>query len=257
MSETPPPDRASADAPAKAAPAPGATRDRSRLDRYIGLRRESRDPWISRYASHLRIGLPLAALVGVLGGLVAPMVFDTSSGFRLSGTRIEAGRGEYLAMVNPHFTGSDRRDRPYTVTGVRGSQKDRDVKEFELVEPRADLSGKDNRWLSAEADLGRYAQRSNTLDLEGNVNLFEDRGYQFSGERLRIDLTAGSAVSDRPVQAQGPRGVASGEGLRVVNRGEIVEFTGRARVLLSGVGEPKEKQDEARSPEAAPTEPTR
>lgn len=208
-------------------------RDRSRLDHFIGLKRESTEPWIARYADHIRLLLPLIALAVVLAGVVVPM-FSETTGIVVRDMPVNNDRGQYMRMDRPHFAGSDRNHRPYTVTADYAIQKTREEKAYDLFQPKADLLDKKERWIAATADMGKYDQRLRLLDLSGNVTLFQDKGYVVTTDRVRIDLDASTAFGDRPVRGHGPDGQIEAEGFHASERGDRIVFTGRSRLILRG-----------------------
>ncbi|HJQ59739.1 MAG TPA: LPS export ABC transporter periplasmic protein LptC [Vineibacter sp.] len=210
-----------------------APRHRARLDRFIGLKRDNRDPWISRYADHIRILLPLVALIVVLAGVIGPM-FGEATGLLVRQMPIEANRRDYMRMERPHFAGNSKDQRPYVVTADYAIQKTRDDKIFDLVNPKADLLDKQHRWAALTADSGKYDSKLRLLDLTGSVTLFQDKGYTLLTERARIDLDANAAYSDRPVRGHGPDAEVEAEGFHASERGDRIVFTGRSRLILKG-----------------------
>jgi lipopolysaccharide export system protein LptC len=208
-------------------------RDRSRLDRYIGLKRDSTEPWISRYADHIRIALPLVALAVVLAGIIGPM-FGEATGLMVRKMPLDRDRTEYMRMDQPHFAGSNKKQQPYTVTADYAIQKSRAAKVYDLFQPKADLLDKKDKWIAVTADTGKYFQEVRMLDLAGNVTLFQDKGYVLTTERARVDLDADSAYGDRPVHGHGPDAQVEAEGFHVSDRGNRLMFTGRSRLILQG-----------------------
>lgn len=218
---------------------PDAPRDRSRLDHFIGLKRESREPWIARYADHIRISLPLIALAVVLAGIIGPM-FGEATGILVRKMPLESNRPHYMRMDRPHFAGNDKSQKPYTITADYAVQKTKDDKVYDLFQPKADLLDKKERWTAVTADTGKYDQQLRLLDLNGNVTLFQDKGYTLVTERARVDLEANAAYGDRPVRGHGPDAQVESEGFHASERGNRLVFTGRARLVLKGHEEPTE-----------------
>ncbi len=210
-----------------------AVSDPSRLDRFLGLKRESREPWIARYAAHIRIALPLIALTVVLAGIIIPM-FGETNGILVRQMPVGGSRGEYMRMERPHFAANDSSRRPYTVTADYAVQKTRDVKIYDLSQPKADLLDDKGRWIAITAEHGRYDQQLRMLDLSGHVALFQDEGYTIATERARIDLEAHAAWGDRPVRGHGPDGEVEAQGFHASEGGDRIVFTGRTRLVLKG-----------------------
>lgn len=227
------------------------SRDRSRLDHFIGLKRDSSEPWISRYADHIRLLLPLVALAVVLAGVVVPM-FGETTGILVRDMPVNNDRGHYMRMDRPHFAGSDNNRGPYTVTADYAIQKTREEKVYDLFQPKADLLDKKQRWVAVTADTGKYDQRLRLLDLSGNVTLFQDKGYTVVTDRARIDLDASSAYGDRPVRGHGPDGQVEAEGFHTSERGDRIVFTGRSRLILRGHDDSTDDDAPAREPNVQP-----
>ncbi|HEX2890059.1 LPS export ABC transporter periplasmic protein LptC [Vineibacter terrae] len=218
----------------------------SRLDEFIGLKRESSEPWIARYADHIRILLPAIALAVVLAGVIVPM-FSETTGILVRDMPLETNRGIYMRMDRPHFAGNDNNHRPYTVTADYAIQKSRDEKVYDLFQPKADILDKKSRWIAITADTGKYDQQLRMLDLSGNVTVFQDKGYTVTTDRARVDLEASAAFGDSPVRGHGPDGQVEAEGFHASERGDRIVFTGRSRIVLRG-------HDDTSEPEAPPAD---
>ncbi len=70
------------------------------------------------------------------------------------------------------------------------------------------------------------------LELNGDVTLFHDQGFELRTETARFDLEAGTARGTESVEGQGPFGTLVSEGFRVLDRGERILFTGRSRAVI-------------------------
>jgi lipopolysaccharide export system protein LptC len=104
----------------------------------------------------------------------------------------------------------------------------------DLDRPRADILMTDGSWVLLESVTGRFDKGRNTLDLSGDVTLWQDGGNMLVTEAAEIQLQEGAASGDRPVAAQGPFGTLVSEGFRLTERGQVVVFTGRSRAVLEG-----------------------
>lgn len=196
----------------------------------------------SAFYSHLVTLLKLV-LPSVAVGLVAmillwPQLNPIEGRFRLKPVAVGIEDLENLRMISPRYTGSDAQNQPYVVTADQALQVSGDSNVTDLVKPKGDMTLKDGTWLALSAEAGVYRKKDELLDLEGNVNLFHDGGYEIATSRARIDLAKNSAEGNEPVVGQGPDTELSGEGFRVHNRGERVIVTGQSRLVI-------------RSPEAA------
>ncbi len=135
------------------------------------------------------------------------------------------------SVVEPNFQGMDERGRPYSVSAdsaalVAGSDSGR------LARPRGDGTLEDGAGVMLQAEAGMFHRQARTLDLTGNVALFHDSGYEVRTDRAEVDLRGGSASGDEPVSAQGPAGTIDAAGFSLTDRGDVVVFTGPARMVL-------------------------
>jgi lipopolysaccharide export system protein LptC len=83
-----------------------------------------------------------------------------------------------------------------------------------------------------QAKQGAYHRDLETLQLAGGVDLVHDQGYEIRTPSANVDLTTKTAEGNEPVAAKGPFGELSSQGFRVTERGAIIEFTGKSRLVL-------------------------
>lgn len=205
------------------------------LDRVLGQpRRAPRSSVLAPLVPWLRLGFPAIATLAVLIGLVWPLLFGKGA-FRLSSVPVTPAGASYMRMDNPRFTGADGKDRLFNVTADNAIQKRADDPALDLTLPKGDLTAPQGGWMSLSAQTGRYDQKKQWLDLNGKVELFRDDGYQVSTEKASIDLRAGVASGDAPVEGHGPAGHVNSDGFRVADRGRTIEFTGKAHLVLYDV----------------------
>lgn len=175
--------------------------------------------------------LPLTAL-GLLAAIALWPEFETAAergriAFRQAGQVAPSA----LHLINPRYQGLDEQNRPFTVTAATAVQAASE-EVVDLDVPRADMLLADGGWIYLEARQGRFDKPRNQLDLAGAVTVHHADGTQFTTARAALNLQAGAAEGDDPVAAQGPFGSLTAEGFRLRDRGQVVVFTGRARVVL-------------------------
>ncbi|MEN9498620.1 MAG: export transporter periplasmic protein LptC [Pseudomonadota bacterium] len=176
--------------------------------------------------------VPGAGLALLLAIVIWPEVQGVEDRARMSFRRVVATAPDAVRVVAPRYQGVDEQNRPYTVTAAVATQgEDQDI--VDLATPRADLLLTDG-WVLLEARQGRLNKPRNHLDLMGDVTLWHDGGNLLVTEEAVIELKEGAASGDKPVAAQGPFGTLVSEGFRLIDKGAVVVFTGRARALLEG-----------------------
>lgn len=205
---------------------PGIQKDELIRRRRRQVRRHTRLVAVMKYALPL-----LAAGLVVMLALWSQIRIDEGR-FRIGMTDVAPIEVDKLTMSNPRFEGIDDRNRPFTVTADEASQVKDNAEVVELSRPQADMTMEDGAWVALSADKGQFQREAKLLALEGSVSLFQDRGYELHTERVSIDFNTGTAVSDAPVFGQGPVGELTGEGLRLSDKGAVIELTGDARILF-------------------------
>ena len=189
-------------------------------------------PGYSRFVYAMKVILPATAAGLIVLVAAWPSLFPQEGRFRLGYSAIKAIEADDLTMINPRYVGTDRKNRPFMVTADVGRQMMPDRDRMMLERPQADVTLEDGTWLVLSADQGIYARTEETLDLSGAVNLYHDGGYEVRTSEARIDLEAGGASGEAPVEAQGPFGTLNAEGFRLIDKGDRVVFTGKARMVL-------------------------
>ncbi len=186
----------------------------------------------SRFVSIMKFALPATALALVALIFLWPQIQMVDTRFSIGFARLKATESEDPSMVNARYVGTDKNNQPFSITADLAKDLLRGSAAIELEMPKADLALKNGTWIALTANSGVYDQRKKRLDLEGAVNLFHDSGYEFKTEKLRIDLEAGRAVSEKRVQGQGPFGQLQAEGFHLRNSGKSIFFTGKSKLII-------------------------
>lgn len=196
------------------------------------LRPRGRNWRYSRYVSLMKVLLPsLAALL--IGLMVAwPQLTRQDDRFSVGFAKLDPKSVDTLSMVNPRYFGSDDKRQLYTVTADVATQADPSAMVIALESPKADVTLKSGKGVVLNADVGYFRQKDQTLDLMGQVDLYHDDGYEMHTSSARVDLAAGTAQGDQPVQGHGPFGQLDAEGFRMTDKGRLVYFTGHAKAVL-------------------------
>jgi len=197
------------------------------------LRHLSTGPRLAAYAPtysirvrQLRIVLPLVAIFTVAIVILWPKI--RAEFHHPTETSQEERQAK---MVNGRFVGSDSHGRPYTIT-YDSAQQPPQGGPIDMVNPIAELTLENGRWLAVKAEKARYDQQAGTIELSGKVELFHDAGYRFSTEIAHVEFNKNLIWGERAVSGRGPKGDVQGRGFRVINNGDSVVVTGPARLLM-------------------------
>ena len=193
----------------------------------------------SRFVAFMKLALPTAAVALLLLVAVWPRIQSAIERLhRLP--RIDLSLARDLRMLNLHYSGRDRHDRPFTVTADAARQRPEVDDLVELEGPKADMTTENDTWLALTAYSGIYRPQSQLLDLFGDVELFQDKGNQFKTDSAHIDMASGSAEGDDAIEGHGSFGTIEAEGFRIKDQGNVITFTGKARLVL----EPREAKEQ-------------
>jgi lipopolysaccharide export system protein LptC len=177
--------------------------------------------------------LPATALALLLLVAVWPRIQGSVEGIRLAGLpKVDISSAREVRMVEPRYTGLDRENRPFVVTADSAEQTPKSDDAISLDSPKADLTTLNGNWNELTAYVGLYQPDTQQLDLFGNVELYQDRGNALRSDSVTINMAQGTAVSHDPVEGDGTFGHVTGQGLRVLDRGETIIFTGHATLDL-------------------------
>lgn len=194
----------------------------------IALRRYSRFVGIAK-----RI-LPATALALLLLVAVWPRIQGAIDGMHFARMpKIDVSQARQVRMVDPHYTGVDRDNRPFVVTADAASQMPRVDDAISLDAPKADLTTNTGNWDELTAYVGLYQPQQQRLDLFGNVELYQDKGNALHSDSVTINMAQGTAVSHDPVEGDGTFGHVKAQGLRILDRGQTMIFTGHASLDLN------------------------
>ena len=185
----------------------------------------------SRFVAWMKLTLPAAAMALVLLVAVWPRI--QSAVERIGKLpRIDLSQARDLRMVNLHYAGKDKHDRPFTVTAEAARQRPGVDDLVELEGPKADMTTAGDSWLALTSYSGLYRPQSQLLDLFGSVDVFQDKGNEFVTDSAHIDMANGTAEGDEPVEGHGPFGTLKAEGFRIEHQGEVIVFTGKTQLML-------------------------
>ena len=135
-------------------------------------------------------------------------------------------------MQDATYHGHDQQGQPYTVTAASAVQKG--PNDVALTTPEGDMTLKSGAWLMLKSVSGNYHQKSDLLNLNGDVTLYRNDGTIVTTQNSAIDLRQGAASSTNPVQMTGPLGTLNAQnGFTMTGRGREITFHGPATLILS------------------------
>ena len=194
----------------------------------------------SYFVKTLKLILPLAALA-VIGVLIVRLVETPQQPILSSLPKEEKTTPGQIELVQPRYEGVDNENRPYTITS---DEAVRDVDSPDTVlfkNAIADITLQDKTWVAVRARAGQLDHKTEFLSLKDDVIVFHDSGYEIRLQDFRIDLKQKTAVTDLPVQVQGPMGSVSAQSLSVKDQGDLIVFGGPATLTIFKLSSLKER----------------
>lgn len=213
----------------------GLTQNRRRRDHFSPPqtpRRVRGTVAYTRFVALMRRLLPGAALVLLVLVVAWPQLLpDERVQVGYSDTRLKGLGRNAVVMANPRYYGVDSQERPYSVVADIARQTEAE-KAVNLEQPRADMLLKDGSGVLLDARTGIYRQDTQHLLLQGDVNLYHDKGYELHTQSARVDLAAGTAEGSEPISGHGPSIELEGAGFRLTDRGRTIFLTGKSHLVL-------------------------
>jgi lipopolysaccharide export system protein LptC len=185
------------------------------------------------FVGFLKLALPSVAVVLVGLVLMWPQIKGAEEGLRkgVIGS-LKLDEIENLQMVRARYVGTDEQNRPYVLTAAAARQMSSGSDLIALETPKGEMSLQDGNQVALAAQAGAYYQKAQMLDLFGHVTMTRSDGYVVETEEARINLKTGSAEGNKAVSGHGPAGTLRSDGFRIIDRGDTVIFTGKARLVI-------------------------
>jgi len=186
----------------------------------------------SLFVSSMKLVLPALAAGLVLLVIAWPQLVPDITRSGLDFKKFARDQAKTLNMLNARYSGIDEKNQPFEVAADLATQAPDNENVVELQHPKANIRTTEGDLVALSARLGLYDREVETLDLSGKVHLTHDKGFDIVTETATVDLKDGSASGDSAISGQGPSGELQAEGFRLRERGQIIVFTGKSRLLI-------------------------
>ena len=191
----------------------------------------------SRFVNMMKFLLPIIALILISLIFLWPNLNPDDLKFKLSFSALKLNILNQPSLVNPRYYSADSSNQNFSITAdlVKRQKKVENGENTEILRldrPKADIMMKDGTWLVLTAEKGVFTKSEQKLDLEGNVNLFHDSGFEFSTSKAQFNLENGTAKGINNIKGQGPFGQLRGEGFHLLNKGQIFYITGKSSLVI-------------------------
>ena len=186
----------------------------------------------SRFVQLMRVGLPLVAAGIILLVVTWPQFEDKSPRFKLSISNVDTEKAVGQNIVNPRYTGTDSKNRPFTITAKSAYRTHDKPQTVKLTSLKAELVGQNGAWLAILAGSGVYDRKLEHLNLENGVSLFYNKEYTIHTKTAQIGLLKGRAVGNDFVKGHGPAGTLEAAGFQILETEQHLSFIGKSKLVL-------------------------
>jgi lipopolysaccharide export system protein LptC len=180
-----------------------------------------------------KLTLPMLSMLLLASLALWPQIsslWDTSRvNYRRGQNSAQLQTGRLLTL---RYHGLDARNRPYTITADAAEQIG--PERINLTNPKGDVVSESGSWTYVESLHGVYQQHAGLLDLSGNVVLYRDNGVTLYTQSAAMDIKQGAGAGSEPTHAEGPFGTLDAQGFALVDKGSVIQFDGKSRLLLNG-----------------------
>ena len=199
----------------------------------------------SRVVSVLRLVFPAVAFVVVAWMFISARTLPTEVGdIDLGDVGLE---GTTLTMQNPSLSGFNEDGTGYQVTAAKALQDVTNPRTVTLKSVDGTMTKPDGSKVRVTADDGVFDSEEQWLELTNNIVVATDKGDHAYLNAARVDMKAGTIVSDEPVRAQANSGSIRAKSMEITDSGSHLLFKGKVVVELRLDGGPVDGSD---APEA-------
>jgi lipopolysaccharide export system protein LptC len=140
--------------------------------------------------------------------------------------------GSKVTMEKPHIAGFRQDGRPYQMEAEAMIQDLRKPTAFSLTKVIGTIGMADKSTARITADTGNYDNAANAMDLQGNVQIHNDAGYQAFMSSAHIDFKSNAFRSDEPVKVFMNTTTVTADQMQVSDNGKTVMFGGHVKSIM-------------------------
>jgi lipopolysaccharide export system protein LptC len=181
----------------------------------------------------LRIAMPTLAGILVVLALFWPQLLPRDGRIGIDIATVEGEHGSNSEAVSSAiYSGVDHLGRPFLVKAQQVVSSPEEKHLMQLTKPDARIDLKDGTTVTLSAETGLYDRKEDRLALAGDVTLKRGTTLTVKTAKALIELDAGTAQGDQPVEGESTFGTIAGQGFRVADRGATIFVDGPAKMLI-------------------------
>lgn len=162
-------------------------------------------------------------------------LFSQRSEIRLDVSEIKVDESGDVELTGAVYRGTTAGGQPYEITAKVAQERQDGV--VDLASPEAFLNQSSGDVVNLTSLNGVYFPDRGEIDFTGDVVITsQDTGLVMTSQAITANLDEGRMISDQPVRVENDSGLVVADSMRVLDRGELIIFTGNPRLTLQNVG---------------------
>jgi len=146
--------------------------------------------------------------------------------------------GTKVTMELPKLSGYRADGKPYEVRAKSGVQDIRKPKVIELNEIEARIKTAEDATVNINAPRGIYDSAADTMELmsdssDGRIRITSSSGYDIRLKSASMQFKEGTMASEEPVTVRMNNGTVASDRLDIVDKGNVVVFSGNVKSTLN------------------------
>jgi lipopolysaccharide export system protein LptC len=139
-----------------------------------------------------------------------------------------------VTVSQSRFTGFDKEQQPFSVVARNATQDEGDKNRVQLEEVEAQLKRKTGTNVAIRSQNAQYDAKSKTIELEGNVTIVSEDGFQAKMDKAHVNIGEHRLRSDVPVEVVSSSGVIRSNGMEILDDGARILFFNRVKATFGG-----------------------
>ncbi len=180
-----------------------------------------------RLITRLRRALP-AVMALIALGLVGLVILSA-----VRAPKLVKNDDPIIRMVGARFQGRVEDGRSFLIGAQEAARDEREPHRVSLVEPIMVVGAETATPRRLMARMGVYDERTQLLQLTGDVRIDDGLGNRIASNDITIDTRTGQAVGQKGIEGDGPVGQVSADSYTVKDKGDRIEFRGRVRTRVN------------------------
>jgi lipopolysaccharide export system protein LptC len=190
----------------------------------------------SRIVRILRVAIPAAAVVALVGGIVSTTLLGPLRALS-NLPSVDIGSlvmsGTKLMMQQPRIAGFTRDNRRYDLTADAAGQDLTKPDFVELHGIQATMEMKDKAVFETTAKIGLYNSKTELLSLSQNIVVTSSSGYRALLSEAVVDIKGGKIVSEKPVEVKTDAYTVNANRMEIADSGDLMRFERGVTVILT------------------------